>query len=64
LEDEVLEVYCSDAILQKDYFVSLEFLMENSDIIILSTPHKSYKNIVTDKPLIDLWRVSKNSSLI
>jgi UDP-N-acetyl-D-mannosaminuronic acid dehydrogenase len=64
LEGEALEVYCSDAILQKNYFVSLEFLMENSDIIILSTPHRSYKNIVTKKPIIDLWRVSKNSSLI
>jgi UDP-N-acetyl-D-mannosaminuronic acid dehydrogenase len=64
LEREALEVYCSDAILQKNYFVSLEFLMENSDIIILSTPHRSYKNIVTKKPIIDLWRVSKNNSLI
>jgi UDP-N-acetyl-D-mannosaminuronic acid dehydrogenase len=64
LEEEALEVYCSDAILQKNYFVSLEFLMENSDIIILSTPHRSYKNIVTKKPIIDLWRVSKNNSLI
>jgi UDP-N-acetyl-D-mannosaminuronic acid dehydrogenase len=64
LEKEVLEIYCSDAILQKDYFVSLEFLIENSDIIIISTPHKSYGNILTKKPLIDLWRVSKNNSLI
>jgi UDP-N-acetyl-D-mannosaminuronic acid dehydrogenase len=64
LEREALEVYCSDAILQKNYFVSLEFLMEKSDIIIISTPHRSYKNIVTKKPIIDLWRVSKNSSLI
>ena len=64
LEEEALEVYCSDAILQKNYFVSLEFLIENSDIIILSTPHKSYKDIVTKKPLIDLWRVSKSNSLI
>ena len=64
LEAEALKVYCSDAILQKNYFVSLEFLMENSDIVILACPHSSYKNIITEKPIIDLWRVSKNRSLI
>lgn len=64
LEKEVREIYCSDAILQKDYFVSPEFLLENSDIIIISTPHKSYGEILTNKPIIDLWRVSKNNSLV
>ena len=57
-------VYCSDAILQKSYFVSSAVLIEKSDIIIIAAPHDDYKNLIISKPLIDIWRISNNESLM
>ena len=57
-------VYCSDAILQKSYFVSSAVLIEKSDIIIIAAPHDDYKNLIIIKTLIDIWRISNNESLM
>lgn len=57
-------VYCSDAVLQKSYFVTTAELIEKSDIVIIAAPHDEYKNLIIDKPLIDIWRISNNESLI
>ena len=63
LEQSAQAVYCSDTTLSKDYFVSMEQLIDKSDIIIIATPHNEYKNFHTNKPVIDIWRISKNVSL-
>lgn len=56
-------VICSDALLQKDFFVSEKQILESSDIIIIATPHNEYRKIITEKPIIDIWRVTQNKSL-
>ncbi len=33
----------------------LKFVLENSDAIILATPHDEYKNLKINKPIIDCW---------
>jgi UDP-N-acetyl-D-mannosaminuronic acid dehydrogenase len=40
-----------------DSLTSLEQVLLQSDILILATPHKEYKDLVTDKPLVDMWGV-------
>jgi UDP-N-acetyl-D-mannosaminuronic acid dehydrogenase len=50
--------------LQKDYFVSKEELIKRSDLIIVATPHTGYKNITTEKPILDIWRITKLRSII
>jgi UDP-N-acetyl-D-mannosaminuronic acid dehydrogenase len=56
LENEVKAVLCSDPYVKSRQFVSVEELLENSDIIILATPHEQYKEIEdTTKPIIDIW---------
>jgi UDP-N-acetyl-D-mannosaminuronic acid dehydrogenase len=64
LENRVKKVFCSDTKLQEPYFVNTEELIQNSDIIIIATPHHEYKTILTDKIIIDIWRITKNKSLI
>jgi UDP-N-acetyl-D-mannosaminuronic acid dehydrogenase len=64
LEDHAKEVICSDEILQKPYFVDFDTVLSKSDIIIIASPHKSYKNLKTNKILIDIWRVSQSDSII
>jgi len=57
LEFEANKVLCSDVYIQEDNFVTAENLIENSDIIILATPHREYQNltITEDKILVDVW---------
>ena len=63
LEKESKAVLCSDEKLQKDYFISLESLLQKSDIVIVATPHLAYNNLVIDKPLVDIWRSTRSRSL-
>lgn len=64
LEQFSKSVYCSDEVLQKEYFIGKEDLITKSDIIIIATPHVEYKTLIIDKPIIDIWRITKNRSLI
>jgi UDP-N-acetyl-D-mannosaminuronic acid dehydrogenase len=36
----------------------LERVLQEADILILATPHREYKDIVTDKPLVDMWGIT------
>ena len=56
-------VICSDALVQKEYFVSQKQILEDSDVIILCTPHDQYRSIITEKTIIDIWRITRNKSL-
>jgi UDP-N-acetyl-D-mannosaminuronic acid dehydrogenase len=56
-------VICSDALVQKEYFVSQKQILEDSYVIILCTPHDQYRSIITEKPIIDIWRITRNKSL-
>jgi UDP-N-acetyl-D-mannosaminuronic acid dehydrogenase len=64
LEKISKKVYCSDEVLQEDYFVAPEVLIDKSDIVIISTPHLTYAKLNIEKPIIDIWRINKSPSLI
>lgn len=56
LQTEAREVYCSDPHIKRDYFVPQEDLLEQSDIIIVATPHDEYRQLNTQKPVVTLWQ--------
>ena len=64
LNKKVKQVLCSDEVLQKDYFISAQDLVSKSDIIIIATPHSTYKKLDIKKPLVDIWQISKGKSII
>ena len=64
LEKISKKVYCSDEVLQKEYFVTPEVLIDNSDIVIISTPHLRYSKLNINKPIVDIWRINMSPSLI
>ena len=64
LEKISKKVYCSDEVLQKEYFVTPEVLIDNSDIVIISTPHLKYSKLNINKPIVDIWRINMSPSLI
>ena len=44
--------------------ISLEETIEKSDVLIIGAPHNAYKNLVTTKPIIDIWNLLGNGNLI
>jgi UDP-N-acetyl-D-mannosaminuronic acid dehydrogenase len=63
LQQVAKKVICSDVLVQKENFVSENQILAESDIIIIAAPHKEYGTIITEKPIIDIWRVTRNKSL-
>ena len=44
--------------------VSLDQALAESDVLIIGAPHKIYKDLVTTKPIIDIWNLLGNGNLI
>jgi UDP-N-acetyl-D-mannosaminuronic acid dehydrogenase len=38
--------------------IPLDQVLLEADILIMATPHSDYKDIVTDKPLVDMWGIT------
>jgi UDP-N-acetyl-D-mannosaminuronic acid dehydrogenase len=56
---ECRDVFCHDFYHESDKFFDLDYVLQNSDIVILATPHKGYKDIdihkYEDKEFVDIW---------
>jgi UDP-N-acetyl-D-mannosaminuronic acid dehydrogenase len=44
--------------------ISLDETIEKSDLLIIGAPHNAYKNLVTTKPIIDIWNLLGKGNLI
>jgi UDP-N-acetyl-D-mannosaminuronic acid dehydrogenase len=38
--------------------------MRESDLLIISAPHIRYKDLRTDKPIVDIWNLRGNGSAV
>jgi len=38
-----------------DTLLPLELVLEKADILVIATPHPEYRDLVTDKPVADVW---------
>jgi UDP-N-acetyl-D-mannosaminuronic acid dehydrogenase len=65
LEKKSVKVLTSDPFVTTDtkLLPESQVLME-SDILIIGSPHSRYKNILTEKPLIDFWNILGKGSQI
>lgn len=61
LKSKKIKFYKSDEYCKDDEIVTKEFLIKNSDIIIVAVPHKSYKKLKINnkKIVIDTWNIIK-----
>lgn len=65
LEFKTKSVVMSDPFVTVDAnLVSLDQTISASDILIIGAPHKIYKDLVTTKPIIDIWNLLGNGNLI
>lgn len=57
-------VLASDPYVKDDRLVSQEQVLAESDILIYGAPHAAYKDVVTDKPVIDIWNLDGDGVLV
>jgi UDP-N-acetyl-D-mannosaminuronic acid dehydrogenase len=58
LEIEAKQVLCADPYVKDDTLSDEKTVLEESDIIIIATPHKQYKQLNTSgKKTVDIWNI-------
>lgn len=55
---------CDPYVTNDPTLVSEEQVIEESDVLIISAPHLRYKDLVTAKPIIDIWNLRGNGSAV
>jgi UDP-N-acetyl-D-mannosaminuronic acid dehydrogenase len=51
-------VLCTDPYVVSDSdLTTLEQVLDQADLLVIGAPHKQYEEIVTDKPIIDIWNL-------
>ena len=64
LKFECRNVLMSDPYVKDVRLVSIGQLIEDSDLIIIATPHKSYLELEINKPTVDVWGIFETDLLI
>ena len=58
LEFKADAVLCTDPYVTTDpRLLPLEEVVERSDLLVIATPHPQYRDLVTSKPVADIWNV-------
>ncbi|MGW1952366.1 nucleotide sugar dehydrogenase [Streptomyces sp. NPDC001920] len=52
------ETLCTDPYVSDPRFVDLDEVMRRADVLVVATPHSDYRDLVTDKPVVDLWGIT------
>jgi UDP-N-acetyl-D-mannosaminuronic acid dehydrogenase len=63
---EARRVLCSDALISDPELVSTEELLRHSDVIIVGTPHREYRDLQfpAGKVVVDVWNMSGQGCVI
>lgn len=67
LEFKAKQVLCADPYVASSTDSNLLSEVEvitQSDLLVIATPHKRYKDLATVKPVIDIWNIQKNGVVI
>jgi len=65
LQVQAYRTLCSDPYVDDDRLLPLEEVIEKSDIIIVATPHKLYKDLkLDDKIVADVWNIFGKGGII
>ena len=61
----------ADSVLTTDPYVTvddslrpLDEVVSESDVLILAAPHRAYRDLVTDKPVVDIWNLLGNGTTV
>ena len=58
-------VLTADPYVKNDHeLVSEEEVLLGSDLLIIAAPHLRYKELKTDKPIVDIWNLRGDGSAV
>jgi UDP-N-acetyl-D-mannosaminuronic acid dehydrogenase len=58
LQMRARETLCADPYVTDDRLVPQEQVLARADLIVIGVPHPEYRDLVTDKPVADLWGIT------
>jgi len=65
LEFRSREVLCTDPyVTVDDTLLPLDEVLERSDVLVIGAPHKVYADVLTDKPVVDVWNLLDNGTTV
>lgn len=65
LRFKALEVLCTDEYVSDDKnLFPLDDVLARCDVLVIGAPHLEYRSIKTDKPVVDVWNLLGNGSLV
>jgi UDP-N-acetyl-D-mannosaminuronic acid dehydrogenase len=64
LEFRALEVLCSDPYVDDPRLLPLDKVLAEADVLVVAAPHRDYADIDTDKPVVDVWNLLGNGTLL
>ena len=58
------ETLCTDPYIKDERFSPLDEVLERADVLVIGAPHPEYRDLVTDKPVADLWGITGRGTRI
>ena len=59
------DVLCTDPYVTSDRsLLSLDEVVERSDVLVIGAPHATYRTLATAKPIVDVWNVRGDGVLL
>lgn len=65
LQFRAKEVVCTDPLVSTDdSLLTLDEVVARSDLLILAAPHREYRSLRTEKPVVDVWDLLGKGTLV
>ncbi|MFF0789684.1 nucleotide sugar dehydrogenase [Streptomyces spiralis] len=58
LRAKARETLCTDPYVSDPRFLELGEVMRRADVLVIATPHPEYRDLITEKPVVDLWGIT------
>jgi UDP-N-acetyl-D-mannosaminuronic acid dehydrogenase len=55
---KAMDVVCTDPYVRDTRFLPLADVLERADLLVVAAPHEEYRDLVTDKPVADIWGIT------
>lgn len=57
-------VLCTDPLVRDDRLVPLDRVLAEADLLVIAAPHAEYADLATDRPIIDMWGLTRRGVLV
>jgi UDP-N-acetyl-D-mannosaminuronic acid dehydrogenase len=57
-------VLCTDPFVTAPRLLPLDQVVENAVVLVIGAPHRDYLSLATDKPVVDVWNLLGNGTMV